>query len=170
MKVEEIIKTTEFLDFYKSATDYCNFIENYSKQTQIDYLKILRKKLLNLYEKALNLQWIELQSNITYDEKLHDKEIKSILSSLADKLDDKRYYWHVFDPTNHNDTEPVCGDLADDLGDIYKDLQYSIMIYNLEGEYSKEKALWQFKFDFDKHWGDHCINALTGIHFFLQDE
>lgn len=170
MKVEEILKTTEFLDFYKSATDYCNFIDNYSKQSQIDFLKIARQKLLKLYDKALDLQWVDLQSNIEYAERLDDKEFKSILSFLADKLDDKRYYWHVFDPTNHTDTEPVCGDLVDDLSDIYKDIKYSIMIYSLDREDCKENALWQFKFDFDKHWGDHCINALTGIHFILQDE
>ncbi len=32
----------------------------------------------------------------------------------------------------------------------------------------KSLSLWKFKFDFDCHWGDHCINALAAVHYFLQ--
>jgi hypothetical protein len=56
----------------------------------------------------------------------------------------------------------------DDLGDIYKDLQYSLRVFDLQIADSQENALWQFKFDFVKHWGEHCINALRALHFFIQ--
>ena len=60
--------------------------------------------------------------------KLEEKEFEKILFFISERLDN-RYYWHVFDPSNQVDTEPVCGDLLDDLGDIYKDLKRSILIF-----------------------------------------
>ena len=170
MNVDDIIRAQEFRDFYESVIDYCYYIEQDSITSTIDFLHNVRKKLLSLYINALNLPWVDLQSEIEYDNKLDDIEFDNILSYISDKLGDSRFYWQVFDPTNQDDTEPVCGDLLDDLGDIYKDLKFSLVTFNLDKEDCKENALWQFKFDFDKHWYDHCINALSAIHYYLQNE
>lgn len=169
-KTEEILRTNEFTDFYKTAVDFCSFIENYHSKDKVEFLKATRIFLLKLYDKALRLPWVDLQSNIEYDDKLDSDKFEYTLSFISKRLDDARYYWHVFDPTNEKDTEAVCGDLVDDLGDIYKDLKYSIMTFNLDKQDCQENALWQFKFDFDKHWDDHCVNALSAIHFYLQNE
>jgi hypothetical protein len=170
LTTDQILLTTEFSDFYKTAIDFCDFIENYPTTTNVDFMQSTRQHLLKLYDAALRLQWVDLQSNLDFEDKLHDKDIKSLLNSISDRLDGSRYYWHVFDPTNDKDTEAVCGDLVDDLGDIYKDLKNSITIFNLDTTGCKEHALWDFKFGFDKHWDDHCINALSALHFYLQDE
>ena len=168
--VEEIIQTKEFVDFYRTASSFCDFVESYATESKYEFLQVARQNLLTLYDTALKIQWVKLQSNIEYDEKLDDIKFKKLLMFIEKRLGDARYYWHVFDPTNDKDTEAVCGDLVDDIGDIYKDLKYSIMIYNLDKEDCKENAVWQFKFDFDKHWDNHCINALSAIHYYLQNE
>lgn len=170
LSIEQIIKTNEFSDFYQSALEFCNFIENYKAKSKVDFLKRIRYNLLCLYSAGLKLQWIDLKTNADFDEKIDDEVFKNVLKSIEDRLQDVRYYWHVFDPTTFEDKESVCGDLVDDLGDIYKDLKYSIMIYNLDRPDCQENALWQFKFDFDKHWDDHCINALATIHYYLKNE
>ena len=167
---EEIIKTEEFNDFYKTVIEFCDFIENYSATDKMEFLKIAKDYLLRLYFNTSKLQWVDLRSNIEYDEKIDGKIFNNVLLFIAERLGDSRYYWHVLDPTNSEEKEPVCGDLVDDLGDIYKDLKYSIMIFNLNKHDCKENALWQFKFDFDKHWDNHCINALSAIHFYSQHE
>lgn len=169
LKAEEIIRTNEFSDFYQEALAFCEFLEQEPVESANDFLKQNQKKLLNLYDKALKIQWVDLQSNIINDNILDNKELKSVINSITIRLDDKRYYWHVFDPTNQDDKEPVCGDLVDDLRDIYKDLKFSITTFNRDEENCKASALWQFKFDFESHWGDHCINALSAIHFFIKD-
>jgi hypothetical protein len=164
LKIEEILDKQEFIDFYEYARDFCAFME--ISEIENDYINKIKIKLLKLYELGTNLPLVDLQSNVDYDNKLSDFEFKTVLDNIACKIGDKRFYWHVFDPTNENDKEPVCGDLVDDLGDIYKDLKYSILNFNLNQLDCKENAVWQFKFDFDSHWGDHCINALNAIHFF----
>lgn len=168
--VEYILKTKEFSVFYKNATDFCDFIENYKTNDNLDFLKKTRQHLLNLYDSALSLPWVDLQSNVEYEEKLDSDKFDQAVSFINYRLDPIRYYWHVFDPTNEKDLEPVCGDLVDDLQDIYQELKFSILTFNLDKVDCKENALWQFKFSFDRHWDDHCINALSAIHFFLQNE
>ena len=167
---EEILKTTEFTDFYKTAVDFCDFIENFSSKEKVEFLKATRIYLLKLYANALKLQWVDLQSNIEYDDKLDSDKFDKTLLFISERLGDARYYWHVFDPTNRVDIEPICGDLVDDLGDIYQDLKFSVLTFNLDKQDCQENALWQFKFGFEKHWGDHCINALSAIHFYLQNK
>lgn len=154
------MRTNEFSDFYQEAFEFCIFLENDSKISIVDFLGQTRKKLLSLYDKALRLQWVDLQSNVEYDDKLNKQKFENTLNSLVNRLDNKRYYWHVFVPMNQDDMEPVCGDLLDDIGDICKDLKFSIMTFNLNKIDCKENALWQFKFD--KHWGDHCI-TISGL-------
>ncbi len=164
---EEIIKSKAFTDFYKTALDFCLFIENLQPTTKVDFMQATRQHLLRLYTTALELQWVELQSNAEFDDRLHEADIKPLLNSISQRLEGSQYYWHVFDPTNEEDIKPVCGDLGDDLGDIYKDLKNAITIFNLEQSGCEESALWNFKFLFEKHWNDHCINALSAIHFYL---
>ncbi|MFO0477640.1 MAG: DUF5063 domain-containing protein [Bacteroidota bacterium] len=168
--IDNLIKTKEFSDFYKISVDFCEFIEKYQSKDNLDFLKNSRQNLLFLYSSALALPWVDLQTNIDYDEKINTDQFNKTVSFITDRLGETRYYWHVFDPTLENEKEPVCGDLVDDLQDIYKDIKISILTYNLNKKDCKENALWQFKFDFDKHWDNHCINALSAIHFFLQNE
>lgn len=166
---EQIIKSKEFNDFYKIALDFCAFIENRQPGTKVDFMQGTRHHLLKLYSTALQLQWVGLQSNTEFDERLQDADIKPLRDSISQRLEGSQFYWHVFDPTDEENRTPVCGDLVDDLGDIYKDLKNAITLFNLGKSGCKENALWNFKFLFEKHWDDHCINALSAIHFYLQD-
>lgn len=133
-------------------------------------MQATRHHLLRLYATALELQWVESKSNAEFDDPLQDADIKPLRDSISQRLQGSQYYWHVFDPTDEEDITPVCGDLVDDLGDMYKDLKNAITIFNLGKPGCKENALWNFKFLFEKHWDDHCINALSAIHYYLQDE
>jgi len=114
------------------------------------------------------MPWVELKSNKEYDDKLSAESLQQVLVTTAARLDEARYYWHVFDPTDEAALEPVCGDLLDDLGDIYKDLKYALLIFQLNLEGCKEIALLDFKHDFEMHWGHHCMNALAAIHFYIK--
>lgn len=164
----EALGTEKLQQFLAIARRYCLFIEDQQPMPPVVFLPQVQQLLLDLYTAALSLDWINLQSKADYETKKID--LPKILRVVAEKLDNSRYYWSVFDPTSESDAEAGCGDLLDDLGDIYKDLACSLIIFDLQTADSQENALWQFKFDFAKHWGDHCINALRALHFFLAEE
>lgn len=68
-------------------------------------------------------------------------------------------YWEVFDPFEFE--EPVCGDLRDDLQDIYDDLRTGIREYEAG---RKNNAIWDWKFGVDNHWGQHAVDAIRALH------
>lgn len=69
------------------------------------------------------------------------------------------YYYEVFDPFIRD--ELVIGSLADDLADIYVDLREGIDL--LEAGHPND-AVWQRRFDYENHWGDHAVDALRALH------
>jgi hypothetical protein len=149
-----------------AARNYCSFIET-TDTTNEEFLKGLQGLLLNLYQKTTTLPWTTLDHEEEFKEKLSKQEFEKSLNSISNKIGVNRYYWEVFDPTNDKDTEAVCGDLVDDIGDIYKDIKYGLMIFDLGTAASQEDAVWNLKFGFEKHWGRHAICALKTIHFQL---
>ena len=168
LSFDEARQTVAFAEYYQAAVSFCGFIEKNGSSDTVDFLTTVRTHLLRLYATALTMPWTDLQSNEEFEEKLSVDDFQTILHGVAKQLGEARYYWHVFDPVNDLDTAPVCGDLLDDIGDIYKDLRHSLMIFGLGRGDCEEVALWDLKFDFDAHWSRHCVNALSAIHFFLK--
>ncbi|GAB3636942.1 hypothetical protein GCM10027422_25320 [Hymenobacter arcticus] len=166
VRLAEALAAEIFQKFILIARRYCLLIENQQPVTPAVFLPQVQLLLLDLYTAALNLDWIDLQSNI--DHKTEEIDLPKILRVVAEKIGDSRYYWSVFDPTSEVDTEAVCGDLLDDLGDIYKDLSHALIVFDLQTIDSQEDAVWRFKFDFVHHWSDHCVNAIRALHYFIQ--
>jgi hypothetical protein len=147
---------------------FCAFIEQPEPGLPQEFLLATRRYLVRLYDAASALPWVDLQSNQDYDDTLAAATFQATLSSIAERLGEAHYYWHVFDPLDDLENTAVCGDLLDDLGDIYKDIRYALLVFHLGQPDCQENALWQFKFDFDAHWDRHCVNALSAIHFYLK--
>lgn len=164
ISIEKVIELKETKDFLLTARSYCSFIET-TDTTNKEFLKGLQGLLLILYQQATTLSCTTLDHEEEFKEKLSKEEFEKILNSISDKIGENRYYWEVFDPTNDKDTEAVCGDLVDDIGDIFKDIKYGLMIFDIGTTSSQEDAIWNFKFGFEKHWGRHAISALKTIHF-----
>jgi hypothetical protein len=166
--IEIVIEQQQTKDFLTISRDFCAFIESIDKSGD-DYLRQLQTILLTLYQRAIYLPWTTLELNQEFQVDLTKAEIESILRKLADKIGDDRYYWLVFDPTDDNDTESVCGDLVDDIGDTYKEVKRGLLVFDLGTMASKEHGIWELKFLFEKHWGQHTIDALRTIHFLLEE-
>lgn len=165
---EEILKAPTFTAYYQAAMDFCAFIEQQKPGLPQDFLLATRRYLVRLYDAASALPWVDLQSDQDYDDTLAAITFQATPSSIAERLGEARYYWHVFAPIDDGEHTPVCGDLLDDLGDIYKDVRSALLVFHLGQPDCQENALWQFKFDFDAHWDRHCVNALSAIHFYLK--
>jgi hypothetical protein len=167
LNIDEIIKDQIFIDFVKSARDFCYFIENSGDENEITFLELTQAYLQSLYVDGQQLKYIIFDEMLSLEDRMTKPQFESILSSLANRLS-KRYYWHIFDPTNQNDIDPVCGDLVDDLGDIYKDIKNALLLFDNGNTVEVKSAVWTFKWSFDNHWGDHCVNATYALHYFIQ--
>lgn len=98
---------------------------------------------------------------------LSELEWGKLYNFLKEKLGDWDLYHHVFDPTK--DTEAIFGTLADDIGDIYRDLKSGLSLKENRQGVGDEDAIWTWRLLFYSHWGDHAMHALLAIHYRLQD-
>lgn len=127
----------------------------------------MQRRLIELYTFAQTLPDFDLTNRDIEEVDITDKDIKELLSFIADRLRDP-FYWIIFDPTDHNDTSSVCGDLVDDLGDMYKDIKTFLTGFDDTDEDVQQNALWHLKWSFENHWNDHCMNAIYAIHYLLK--
>lgn len=74
-------------------------------------------------------------------------------------------YSDTFDPLKEE--EPVTNSLADDLADIYRDLQAGLSLFEADHPID---AAWEWRFGFQTHWGQHLVGAQRPIHEYLSDE
>jgi hypothetical protein len=168
MSVDKITQTKDFIDFVERIKRFCVFIETHQSDNYRRFLDETQKELIELYSYGQTLPDFDLPADRDIEEvDISDNDIRDILSFTKVRLRDP-FYWVVFDPTDHNDTASVCGDLVDDLGDIYKDLKTFLTGFGSVDEDVKQNALWHLKWSFDNHWNDHCINAIYAIHYFLK--
>lgn len=77
-----------------------------------------------------------------------------------------QYYSEVWDPLEVPGAEPVTGDIADDLMDIYIDLKQGL-IY--AGQQRIGEAVFYWGFTYGVHWGRHATSALRVLHCHLVD-
>lgn len=154
--------TQQFEEFSVQAANYCSFIEK-DVDDNNDFIETLQFRLLTLYQIACQLP--EVPPNTNCKSKISEFEFTQYLPKLSNLLE-FQYYWQVLDPFNTDNVETGCGDILDDLGDIYKDLKRELHYLNSKENTCKEHGYWMVKFDFDYHWGEHCINALMAIHHY----
>jgi hypothetical protein len=170
ISAEEILKAKHFSDFLNAAKNYCNFIETEDSLTEIQFLSVTQTHLVTLYYLARQLPSVHLQVDKEFESDIDDEQMKALLRFIGARVRFS-YYWVVLNPVDMNNlAETGTGDLIDDLGDIYKDLKRALVIFETDDIAAKENAIWKFKFDFDYHWGEHCIEALSAIHHHLAEK
>jgi Domain of unknown function (DUF5063) len=75
-----------------------------------------------------------------------------------------RNYGEVFDPLLVPPEEPVIGDIADDIGDIYRDIVAGLKLYSAG---RPADALLEWSVSFRSHWGKHATSAIRALHCYL---
>jgi hypothetical protein len=98
--------------------------------------------------------------------KIRYEEWASLWNRLGELLGDARYHWGYFDPTEPRDSQekPIIHDLADDLADIYRDIQDGLRTWDADVEGYGPHTIWTWRFNFQYHWGHHAVGAMRALH------
>ena len=148
-------------DFVESAEQFCTLIDHHQSSSDWEFLHKCASQLAHLYRAAVLLSLSPADNecdDIVGTEISHD-QWEVLYHSLGEKLGSHCLYWEVYDP--REDGDPVAGDLADDLADIYRDVKNGLVAYK-DGQINE--AVWDWRFTFSSHWGDHLVDALRAIH------
>jgi hypothetical protein len=179
--LKEFLERTSTQAFLLTARCFVELLETTNVDKEIFYSKA-HTALLDLYSAGHKLDPIELKyssadSNFDRETIFENKNV-----SLISDLEEEAFYWEVFDPTySENDGQPKVGWtitdreasqgwLVGDFADIYRDLKIELVkIDNIGTDETVEDALWQLKWGFVHHWGQHCISALRYFHYLYYD-
>ncbi|PKP02336.1 MAG: DUF5063 domain-containing protein [Bacteroidetes bacterium HGW-Bacteroidetes-6] len=178
-EITELLNKKSTTDFLNAARQFVTLMEN-GDLDQEEFHKDSHKALSELYRTALELETIELihsSPESEFKEIDHD-ELRKMNKNLISNLGKDCFYWGILDPTyteedgkpglgwKISDKEPTQGWLVDDFADIYADLKEELTkIDQIGTDEAIEDALWQLKFGFNHHWGNHCIDAMRVLHY-----
>jgi hypothetical protein len=167
--IQDFLNRKTTTDFLEAARGFIQLLETNGIPNDVFY-RTAHLSLSQLYATGHKLEEIDLKyssADSDFDEdKLFDgKDVKQIFT-----LGEDAFYSEVFDPIYDKKEEVVQGWLVDDFLDIYRDLKIELRkIDTICTDEAVEDALWQLKWSFLNHWGQHCINALRALHYLVYD-
>lgn len=145
--------TRELAAFVAEARQFCDFIERASSFALSDRLRGTRLRLLALYEAGCALPHVEPPEGF-------DAGPNAARPEGWPGFEKFETYWEIFDP--YVDGSPVVGSLSDDLLDVYFDVRRGLDLWKSQAP--RAAAIWEWRFHFDTHWGDHAVDALRALH------
>lgn len=151
--------------FADAAAQFCRFIDN---RREIDVETFARKSarlLSSLYLLAWELPDVSPGSKEALSSGISPEAWSGIAREIGEKFGGHVSYWLVFDPFEL--TDPVIGDLGDNLADIYRDLLTGLTAFRMGSEVQRLEAIWDWRFGFEVHWGRHLVSALRSLHALL---
>ncbi|MCB0537754.1 MAG: DUF5063 domain-containing protein [Bacteroidetes bacterium] len=182
-EINELLNKKSTTDFLNAARQFVTLLEK-GDLDQEEFYKDSHKALSELYRTALELETIELIYSGPESEfkEIDQDELRKMNKNLISNLGKDCFYWEVFDPTyteedgkpglgwKNTDKVPTQGWLVDDFADIYANLKEELTkIDQIGTDEAIEDALWQLKFGFNHHWGNHCIDAMRALHYLWYD-
>jgi hypothetical protein len=168
---KRISDTKPVLDFIEVATQYCEIIEGRESRTKIKLLKEAFILFPQLCLYGMKLPEIERFNYYDYSEltEISDKMWSEVYTSLKHKLKRWDYYKEMSDPYNKKVKISMYGILSCDLSEIYEDIKLGLMAWENATPARKLSIIWNWKFGFEHHWGDHATSAFRALYSLLYE-
>ena len=161
------------IEFINTAESFCNNLDVMPNGWMFRVIEILPK----LYSAAQSLpraneyQVSSSTNNDVLKFRMTHGEWSSLLQKVGAAIGESRFYWEIFDPIEYPPAEPVCGDIADDLADIYRDLKAGLGAWNNGSDALIPDILFEVReVSFRSHWGPHLLSAIRPIHRLLHEK
>lgn len=159
----------QILTFRQAAERFCFLLE--SKPDDADkWVEDVLASLAMLYACGHTLPTVSLneESSSFGDEVgVDNTEWERVYSLVQSTLGTQTTYWAYFDPSDppHSLEEPIFGDLADDLADIYRDIKPGLRAWVVSNDAMLPSIVFDWKEPlFGSHWGVHAVSAIRALH------
>ena len=147
--------------FIEVARSYCELVEQVetlSRETVLDRLAVLLPRLIEL---AVRLPSVEPSADVSADEVTYGAWRERFVA-VNGALADRGSYWTSMEVCGDEEPEVVNLPLADDLADMWRDLRAGLSLVGVPE--TAVDAVWEWRFNFEIHWGAHAVEALRAVH------
>lgn len=141
--------TRETAEFANQAKQFRAFFESAHTLTLPALLEGSRIRILELYQAALSLPQVEADG----------PTLPELPPVTQPSFGEFATYWMAYDP--YSQDELVAGTLPDDTEEILADLGRGLALWE-QGH--RASAIWEWRFSFETHWGNHAADALRALH------
>jgi Domain of unknown function (DUF5063) len=159
--------------FATIAEQYIAFIDSFKAARPKSLYTALESHLANLHASILPVV-TEMndpeQPELEAIDMSHGQweKIANLISARTAPEIGKLFDWHqqgISMKKLHYQSPAMRADgLFDDLADIYRDLHTGLTLWKLDTPESKIEASWQWRYNYDIHWGTHLFQASLTIH------
>lgn len=94
-----------------------------------------------------------------------EPDVRTPASILIGKRLPFHCYGEVFDPFLTPPEEPDIRDVADDLADIFAEVNSGLRLFAAG---RRADAVWAWGFGFETHWGEHAASAVRALQCWLK--
>ena len=158
--------TAQLIEHFRSvAGHFCDLMENSSSCSRAEFVKLVHGLLADLYRMGALLPHVKPDSDNATQDRVSHEQWSKVCGEISAKLGDADVYWMVFDPADPTDKGAIQNTLSNDLSNIYRDLRSGLSAD--ESAILSNDALWELRFQFEHHWGEHAVSALTAMHSLL---
>jgi len=159
--------------FVSVARQYRDVIDRRDPDDPVSFMMNVQPVLAGLCHAALSLpalDEIDLPNGAEGFDTRDDAESlierwRPLMQGLIDELGADADYWEVTDP--YDLAHPLQGSLADDLADVFIDLDEGLRRWDRADFDLRRAIVWEWRFSYENHWGRHAIGAMRAIHALL---
>jgi len=155
-------------NFQMAAATFCRLLES-TPSDKDTWAEQVLAVLSRLYACAHDLKPVDLDDAPDVPDSLDvtDAQWRDVIRVVDAALGKQRMYWSYFDPSEPMEShqETVCGDLADDLADIYRDIKPGLRAWESGEDAYLPSIVFSWKEPlFASHWGVHAVSAMRALH------
>jgi hypothetical protein len=158
----------EVTAFKRAAERLCLLLEQPTPHAQrwaeatLAALALLYASAHALPDWSLPDEWLDVPESLD----VSDDEWRQVFDRVHRILGPPTSYWAHFDPSEPSvPGEPACGDLGDDLADIYRDVKPGVRAWDSGDDRLLPAIVFGWKGPlFESHWGVHAVSAMRALH------
>ncbi|MDD5289385.1 MAG: DUF5063 domain-containing protein [Dehalococcoidales bacterium] len=163
---KRISETDAVKDFIDIADKFCSLVENREQLTDIKLLQQAFVILPELCVRASKLPEV-VKTTLYRPSVMSSQESLPIMKALAKIIDGHDRYHETTEPWDENDKEVVSMCLSDDFTEIYENLKPSLRDWDKVTPAQRLDIIWEWKFVFGAHWGEHAVIAFRALFMLL---
>ncbi|MFV8756444.1 DUF5063 domain-containing protein [Nannocystaceae bacterium ST9] len=150
--------------FGLAARRLCDALERPGEDRQAALAELLAA-LAGVYAAALGLQRDDFGEWEPLEMPSPDAERgQRVARHVEELVGARRWYWLALEPDALAGNDEIgCGDLVDDLQDIYADIEPGLRAWE-SGVGSKAALAFEWMHRFGGHWGVHATQAMRALH------
>jgi hypothetical protein len=153
--------------------EYCAFVDSLRAGRPKDLYRRFEELLARLHAAILPVekewghrkhrQFAKLR--MTHDQW---RDVAHLVAGLITEETGALYQWHRgLNPEvdERDDYEATRVEMLwDDLAGLYHDLHHGLALWNLQTPDAIAEAAWEWRFDYEIHWGEHLFRAMQTVH------